>query len=138
MSEPDKGQPEPQGDWQTQRRAERRARRAGRARADRRHHPRAGRRGAAGADFWPGAAEELVGPVPADPAVGALVAAIRNYRSSGDTLTGGVIGSLISAAIFVVLAVALFFDVAWGAFWPVLLIAIGLGILARDYWPGRD
>ena len=72
------------------------------------------------------------------PAVGALVAAIRNYRDSGDRVTGDVVGSLIAAAIFAGLCVAFLFDFGWSLFWPILLIAIGLGILAREYWPKND
>jgi hypothetical protein len=71
------------------------------------------------------------------PATGALVAAIRHYRDDGNTVSGEVIGSLVSAAIFLALGLAFFFGFAWGNFWPALLIAIGLGILARDYWPRR-
>lgn len=70
------------------------------------------------------------------PATGAAVAAIRHYRED-EGLSGEVIGSLVSAAIFLVLALAFFFGFAWGIFWPALLIAIGLGILARDYLPRR-
>lgn len=72
------------------------------------------------------------------PAVGALVAAIRNYRASGERITGDVISSLIAAAIFAGLCVAFLFDFGWSLFWPILLIAIGAGILAREYWPRDD
>ena len=72
------------------------------------------------------------------PAAGALVAAVRNYRASGDRVTVDVIGSLIGAAIFAGLCAAFLFDFGWSMFWPILLIAIGGGILAREYWPRAD
>ena len=69
------------------------------------------------------------------PAAGSLVAAMRNYRETGGTMTGEVIGSLISTAIFIVLWAAFFFGFGWGLFWPIMLIAIGVALLVRDYWP---
>lgn len=69
------------------------------------------------------------------PAAGSLVAAVRHYRDADNEITGDVIGSLISTAIFTTLWATFFFEFGWGLFWPVLLIAIGLGLLARDYWP---
>lgn len=72
------------------------------------------------------------------PAAGSLVAAVRHYQGAGGNVTGEVIGSLISTAIFTALWAAFFFEFGWGLFWPILLIAIGIGLLARDYWPRPD
>lgn len=142
MTEDPKLPPEPANDWRAGRRAEREARRD-------EHRSR-----------WGGApvgaivliligglllAQNFGLELPARwwalflliPAAGGLVAAIRHYRASGDSIDGEVIGSLVSAIIFLVLALAFFFGFAWGAFWPALLIVIGLGILARDYLPRR-
>lgn len=69
------------------------------------------------------------------PAAGSFVAAIRHYREAGDSVNGDVIGSLIATAIFVALWAAFFFGFDWGLLWPIVLIAAGLGLLARDYWP---
>jgi hypothetical protein len=71
------------------------------------------------------------------PAAGALMAALQHYREGGDRLSGDVIGSLISVAIFVGLWAAFFFGLGWGLFWPLLLMAIGIALLVRDYWPRR-
>lgn len=72
------------------------------------------------------------------PAAGSLNAALQNYREANNQITGDVVGSLISTVIFTVLWATFFFEFGWGLFWPVLLIAIGLGLLARDYWPRPD
>ncbi len=142
MSQDPELPPEPANDWRAGRRAERDARRAERR------------------SRWGGApigaivlilvgalllAQNFGLELPARwwalflliPAIGAVVAAIRNYRDSGNTISGEVIGSLVSASIFLALSLAFFFGFAWGSFWPALLIVIGLGILARDYLPKR-
>lgn len=67
------------------------------------------------------------------PAVGSLVAAIRSYRVSGGT--PDTIGALVGGAIFTALALALFFGVNWGIFWPLILVLLGIGLLLRSYWP---
>ena len=67
------------------------------------------------------------------PAVGSLVAALRVYRTTG--ASGDTIGALLGGAIFTVLALALFFGVDWGIFWPIILIAVGGGIVLRSAWP---
>lgn len=72
------------------------------------------------------------------PAVGGLVAAIRRYRSNGEQITGEVISSLVAAVIFAGLCAAFLLDFGWSMFLPILLIAIGAGILAREYWPRND
>ena len=68
------------------------------------------------------------------PAVGSLMAARRTYETSGGQLTGAVIGPAVAGVIFVVMAVALFLGIDWGAFWPIILILIGGGIMARTMW----
>jgi hypothetical protein len=70
------------------------------------------------------------------PAAGSLMAARRNYEANGGRLTGGVIGPGVAGIVFVVMAVALFLGVEWGAFWPIILILVGGGIMARTMWRG--
>jgi hypothetical protein len=67
------------------------------------------------------------------PAVASLVAALRSYRERG--AAPDTIAALVGGGIFTLLALALFFGVDWGIFWPVVLILIGLSILVRGYWP---
>lgn len=66
------------------------------------------------------------------PAAGALYAAWRAYQHDG--FSGEVIAPAIGGAALVLLSVALIFDFAWGTLWPVLLIAVGVGVLLRTYW----
>ena len=66
------------------------------------------------------------------PAVGALGRAASLYRSSGRRLDGPVVTSLASGLLFVVLTVVFLTGADWGLVWPVLLIVIGLGMLARN------
>jgi hypothetical protein len=66
------------------------------------------------------------------PAVGSLVAAIRAYR--GKESVPETWAAIISGVIFTVLALALFFGLDWGIFWPIVLVLLGAGILARAYW----
>lgn len=66
------------------------------------------------------------------PAVGSLIAAIRAWRA--EQASRETWAALISGGIFVVLALALFFGIDWGLFWPLLLVLIGVGLLARSYW----
>ena len=40
----------------------------------------------------------------------------------------------IGGAALVLLSLALIFDFTWGSLWPLLLIAVGLGVLLRTYW----
>lgn len=65
------------------------------------------------------------------PAIGSLVAAIRIYRS-GERGAEALYG-IIAAAIFAVLALALFFGVDWGIFWPLVLVLIGGGLIFRSW-----
>jgi hypothetical protein len=67
------------------------------------------------------------------PAGGALYAAWRAYQHDG-RLSGEAIAPAIGGAALVLLSLALIFDFAWGSLWPLLLIAVGLGVLLRTYW----
>lgn len=67
------------------------------------------------------------------PACGALVAAIRLYRAEG-RWTNEALGALIPGIVFLALFAAFFFNFAWGIFWPVILLAVGFGLLVRSYW----
>jgi hypothetical protein len=68
------------------------------------------------------------------PAIGSLMAAWRNYEASGGALTGAVVGPAVAGLIFVAMAVALFYGVNWGLFWPIILILVGAGVMARTMW----
>jgi membrane-bound ClpP family serine protease len=67
------------------------------------------------------------------PAVGAFVAATNQYRETGK-FTGEGIAALIGGVVLTALAVSFYFDFGWGLFWPLILVAIGAGILFRTYW----
>ena len=133
----------PMGDWRDQRRAERRARRA--ARRD--SGPHAGWGGlpiggfvvlAVGVIFLLG---NFGFQLPHNwwaililiPAVAALVNAIRFYRYDGPQ-SPRVMGSAIGGLVMLALALALFFDVGLGLFWPVIIIVVGVAIIARSVW----
>jgi phosphatidylserine synthase len=66
------------------------------------------------------------------PAVAALVNAIRFYRAEGQSPR--VIGSAIGGLVMLALALALFFDIGLGLFWPVIIIVVGAAIVARSMW----
>lgn len=68
------------------------------------------------------------------PAIASLVGAIRVYREGG----GGneALFGIIGAAIFTILALALFFGVDWGIFWPLVLVLIGAGLIFRSWQRG--
>lgn len=134
-------EPPPRSDWRTQRHTERMARRAAR---------REGRASWAGPplaaiilivigagllmqNFGFNLPERWWALLLLLPAIGSLVTAIRSYRAEGGT--PDVIGALVGAIIFTALAFALFLGLDWGIFWPVILIALGVGLLARAYWP---
>jgi hypothetical protein len=70
------------------------------------------------------------------PAAGSLMAARRNYEANGGQWTGAVVGPGIAGIVFVVMAVALFMGLEWGLFWPIILILIGGGIMARTMGRG--
>jgi hypothetical protein len=43
-------------------------------------------------------------------------------------------GSAIGGLVMLALALALFFDVGLGLFWPVVVIVVGAAIIARSMW----
>ena len=67
------------------------------------------------------------------PAVGLLVTAIRFYRLD-NTMGGRVMGPAIGGVVLLVMALAIFFGLNWGLFWPIVLIVVGAGIIARRGW----
>lgn len=70
------------------------------------------------------------------PAVGLLVTAIRFYRVD-NTFGGRAMGPLIGGLVLLAMALAIFFGLDWGVFWPIVLIAIGAGIIVRRGQPPR-
>jgi len=64
------------------------------------------------------------------PAVSLLVAAIRFYRVD-HTFSGRAMGPAIGGVVLLAMALAIFFGLNWGLFWPIVLIAAGLAIIAR-------
>ena len=69
------------------------------------------------------------------PAVAALVNAIRFYRVDGPQ-SPRVMGAGIGGLVMLALALALFFDIGLGLFWPVIVIIVGVAIVARSMWRG--
>ena len=68
------------------------------------------------------------------PALGSLMAARRSYETNGGALDATVLGPGVVGLLLVALAVALFLGVNWGVFWPIVLIVVGMGVMARSYW----
>ena len=64
------------------------------------------------------------------PAAGMLVAAIRFYRVD-NTLAGRAMGPLIGGLVMLALALAVFFGLNWGVFWPLVLIVVGVAVVFR-------
>jgi drug/metabolite transporter (DMT)-like permease len=64
------------------------------------------------------------------PAAGMLVAAARFYRADNN-LGGRAIGPLIGGLVMLALALAVFFGLNWGQFWPLVLIVLGVAIVFR-------
>lgn len=70
------------------------------------------------------------------PAIGSLASAWRTYDRNGRQYGSGVAGPLIAGIVLLALTAVFLFDldVNWNLVWPVILIALGLGALARVYW----
>ncbi len=64
------------------------------------------------------------------PAGGALVTAARLYNQDG-RLSERVMGAATVGTLMLATALILFLDLDWGTWWPVMVIIVGLGILAR-------
>jgi hypothetical protein len=66
------------------------------------------------------------------PAGGALVTAARLYNQDG-RLSERAIGAATVGLLMLATALILFLDLDWGDWWPVMVIIVGLGILARGF-----
>ena len=64
------------------------------------------------------------------PAAGALVTAARFFRTDGG-FSSRVAGSGTVGVLMLATSLILFLDLEWDRFWPVMVIIVGLGILAR-------
>jgi hypothetical protein len=69
------------------------------------------------------------------PAAGALVTAGRFYRMDG-RFSSRVAGAATVGTLILATALILFLDLDWGKTWPVMVIIVGLGIVARGYRRG--
>jgi hypothetical protein len=49
-------------------------------------------------------------------------------------VTAAARGALVSGLILTALALALFFDFDFGRYWPVILIALGVAVIAGNLW----
>lgn len=70
------------------------------------------------------------------PAAGCLVAALRRYRTAGASIDGNTAALFIAAAVFALMFVVVFFRLDQNLFGPLVVMAVGAGILARHYWRG--
>ena len=66
------------------------------------------------------------------PAGGALVTAARLYNQDG-RMSERAIGAATVGTRILASALILFLDLEWGDWWPVMVIIVGLGILARGF-----
>ena len=64
------------------------------------------------------------------PAAASLVSAARFYRVDG-RFSSRVAGSATGGVLMLAVATILFLNLSWSMFWPVLVIIVGLGIVAR-------
>jgi hypothetical protein len=69
------------------------------------------------------------------PTFGAFAAAWNVYQENG-RLTRGAAGSLAVGFLLTVLTVAFLLNLGTGVFWPILLIAGGVVVLATSFLPG--
>lgn len=67
------------------------------------------------------------------PAAASLVQAVRFYNRDGG-LSSRVTGAATGGALMLAVALILFLDLDWSRFWPVLVIIVGVGIVARGMW----
>jgi len=71
------------------------------------------------------------------PAVAALTRAAAAYRANGRRLDGTVVAALAGGLMFVALTVIFLVGADWKVIWPVMLIVIGIGALARGMVASR-
>ncbi len=71
------------------------------------------------------------------PAFGAFSTAWSLYRGNGGMVTSPVIAAAVGGVFLTLLALAFFIGLDIGKFWPVILIVLGVGALARNFLP-RD
>jgi hypothetical protein len=67
------------------------------------------------------------------PAGGAYYAAWKTYSADGK-LNGETLAALVGGITLTALAMAFLFNFSWGLLWPLVLVAVGCGILLRTYW----
>jgi hypothetical protein len=69
------------------------------------------------------------------PALASLVTAWRLYGQHGGKVTYQVLGPLVGGLVLLALAVVFLLDIPvnWEVLWPIGLIAIGVGALARNF-----
>jgi hypothetical protein len=66
------------------------------------------------------------------PAAGFLVSAARFFRMDGG-YSSRVAGAATLGVLLLATALILFLDLDWGKAWPVMVIIVGLGVIARGY-----
>jgi phosphatidylserine synthase len=64
------------------------------------------------------------------PAAASLVSAARFYRMDG-RVSSRVAGAATGGVLMLAVALILFLDLEWSLFWPVMVIIVGLGFMAR-------
>jgi phosphatidylserine synthase len=64
------------------------------------------------------------------PAAASLVQAARFYRFD-ERFSSRVAGSATAGVLMLAVALILFLNLKWAVFWPVMVIIVGLGIIAR-------
>ena len=69
------------------------------------------------------------------PAYGTFTAAIASFQNHG-RLTRGSVGSFVWGVLFTALTLVFLFNLDLGLYWPVLLIAGGVGLLITAVLPG--
>jgi hypothetical protein len=67
------------------------------------------------------------------PAAASFVTAWQVYERRGEW-SYAVVGPMIAGLILVAVFAALYYELDWGRFWPVILIIVGLGLLSRSFW----